>query len=212
LAKLKENDVQRDVIVNWSGSPLNNLDYFAELVLNEAAFTNKLRQALRLAVAGIPTITVSLRKEGSEWLPRRNDHQQGFDFTNKQLRIGRIQADFYVRKEAINEEWRVHVFRSAKDNMRVLRTAKKVQNRPDAHPWVRSHRLGWKLSYVGGISDHGKQIARDAVRALHLDFGAVDIGIRKDGDPFVLEVNTCPGLEGGTLEMYAQNILERASK
>lgn len=95
--------------------------------------------------------------------------------------------------------------------MRVLRTAKKVQNRPDAHPWVRSHRLGWKLSYIGGISDLGKQIARNAVRALHLDFGAVDIGIRNNGDPFVLEVNTCPGLEGGTLDMYATNILERAA-
>jgi len=209
---LSGNDIPKNVIVNWSGSPVSNLDHNAEILLNGEAFTNKLRQALRLGITGIPTITISLTQEGPDWYPRRNDHQQGFDFTNRSLRRGDIPADFFVKKEAINEEWRVHVFRSTKDNMRVLRTAKKVQNRPDAHPWVRSHRLGWKLSYIGGISDEGRQIARDAVRALHLDFGAVDLGIRNDGSVFVLEVNTCPGLEGGTLEMYAENILERATK
>jgi hypothetical protein len=207
-----EKEIVKNVIVNWSGSPLSNVDHPADVLLNGEAFTNKLRQALRLGIAGLPTVTVSLAKEGDNWYPRRNDHQQGFDFTSRHLRRGSIPADFYVKKEAINEEWRVHVFRSYKGNMRVLRTAKKVPNRPDAHSWVRSHRLGWKLSYVGGLSDAGKQIARDAVRALHLDFGAVDIGLRSEADPFVLEVNTCPGLEGGTLEMYATNILERATK
>ena len=187
------------------------MDHNAEILLNGEAFTNKLRQALRLGIAGLPTVTVSLAKEGDNWYPRRNDHQQGFDFTSYSLRRGIIPADFYVKKEEIADEWRVHVFRSAKDNMRVLRCAHKVPNSPAPHPWVRSHRLGWKLSYVGGIPDAGKQIARDAVRALHLDFGAVDLGFRAEGSPLVLEVNTCPGLEGGTLEMYAENILERAT-
>jgi hypothetical protein len=206
------HNLDKNVIVNWTGNPVNILDHLCEVPLNFEARSNKLSQAIRLATTGIPTITVSLHPEDASWLPRRASHQQGFDFTNRALRAGALEADFYVKKEAINEEWRVHVFRSAKDNMRVLRTAKKVQNRPDAHPWVRSHRLGWKLSYVGGISDAGKQIARDAVRALHLDFGAVDIAFRNDGTPpFVLEVNTCPGLEGGTLTMYAENIIERAA-
>ena len=209
---LRDSNAPKNVVVNWSGSPLSNLDHNAEVLLNGEAFTNKLRQALRLGIAGIPTITISLVKEGSNWYPRRNDHQQGFDFTSRSLRRGDIPADFYVKKEEIVDEWRVHVFRSAKDNMRILRTAKKVPNRPDAHPWVRSHRLGWKLSYIGGVSDLAKQLSRDAVRALHLDFGAVDIGIRREGDPFILEVNTCPGLEGETIEMYAENILERATK
>lgn len=201
--------VNKHIVVNWTGSPVSNLDHFAEVLLNGEAFTNKLRQAIRLGIAGVPTIQVSLAQEGPDWYPRRNDHQQGFDFTNRRLRRGLLPADFYVKKEDIADEYRVHVFRSAKDNMRVLRVAKKVPNRPDHHPWVRSHRLGWKLSYVGGLSDSGRQIARDAVRALHLDFGAVDLGCRPNGDIFVLEVNTCPGLEGGTLEMYADNIVER---
>ena len=208
--RLKNAPIDKHVLINWTGGPIDNLSYLAEVVLNEQAFTNKLRQAIRLSLAGIPTVTVSLQKEGDGWFPRRNDHQQGFDFTNRALRRGLINADFFVKKEDINEEWRVHVFRSAKDNMRVLRTAKKVPNRPNPHPWVRSNRLGWKLSYIGGIPDLSKQYARDAVRALHLDFGAVDIGIRPQGDPFILEVNTCPGLDdGGTLDLYISNILER---
>lgn len=208
--KLADLKVNKHVIVNWTGSPVNNLDHLAEVVLNGEARSNKLNQAIRLGTAGIPTITVSLRKEGPEWFPRRSSHQQGFDFTNKKLRRGVIPADFYVKKEDLTDEYRIHIFRTSRDNMRVLRIAHKVPSCDHPHPWVRSHRLGWKLSYVGGASDAAKQIARDAVRALQLDFGAVDIGIRRQGDPIVLEVNTCPGLEGGTLEMYVDNIKERA--
>lgn len=207
---LKNCKVEKNVIVNWTGTVFHKDDPDPAIVLNEHSFTNKLRQALRLSDAGVPTITVALQGNGKEWIPRRNNHQQGFDFTNTRLRRGQLNADFYVKKEDIVEEWRAHVFLSTKGNMRILRTAKKVQNRPDAHSWVRSHRLGWKLSYVGGLSDVGKQIARDALRALHLDFGAVDIGFRKEGDPFILEVNTCPGLEGKTINLYVNSIIERA--
>lgn len=202
--------VNKNIVVNWTGGPVSNLDHFAEVLLNGEAFTNKLRQAVRLGIAGIPTIQVSLAKEGPDWYPRRNDHQQGFDFTNRRLQRGLLEADFYVKKEDLIDEFRLHVFRTSRDNMRVMRVARKVPSRPDHHPWVRSHRLGWKLSYTGGATEDAKRIARDSLRALHLDFGAVDLAMRADATPIVLEVNTCPGLEGGTLEMYVENIIERA--
>lgn len=202
--------VNKHIVVNWTGSPLSQLDHFADVPLNFESRSDKLSQALRLATAGIPTVTVSLRSEGPDWYPRRSSHQQGFDFTNRKLARGQLPADFYVKKEDLVDEYRLHIFRSSRDNMRVMRVARKVPTRPDHHPWVRSHRLGWKLSYVGGAPEDGKQIARDAVRALHLDFGAVDLAVRRDASSIVLEVNTCPGLEGGTLEMYVNNILERA--
>jgi hypothetical protein len=197
-----------NILVNWTGAPV------AEPSLNQHAFTNKLRQATRLRVAGVPTIEVSLRREGAEWLPRRLNHQQGYDFTNQRFIRNALHsgADFWVKKENIVDEYRIHVFRTRNDNMRVLRVAHRVPSRPEHHPWVRSHRLGWKLSYVGGASDGAKQIARNAVRALQLDFGAVDIGILATGDPIVLEVNTCPGLEGGTLQLYADGFKERAEQ
>lgn len=201
-------ETPRDLLVNWTGGPV---DPEGQLVLNAFARSNKLSQAIRLTTAGIPTITVSFRKEGPDWYARRSSHQQGFDFTNKKLQSGRLEADYFVKKEELTDEWRVHVFRTRKDNMRVLRCARKVPNSENYHPWVRSHRLGWKLSYVGGIPDVGRSISRSAVRALLLDFGAVDIGFNREGNPLVLEVNTCPGLEGGTLDLYAANFVERAS-
>lgn len=190
--------------VNWTGAPLPD-------TLNAAAFTNKFRQALVLSRAGVPTVKVSIFKKGADWLPRRANHQQGYDFTNRRFLRGRIPADFFVKKEDLIDEYRVHVFRTKQDNMRILRIARRVPNRPDYHPWVRSHRLGWKLSYVGGLCEEGKEISRNALRALSLDFGAVDIGLRAESSPIVLEVNTCPGIEGNTLELYAENIIERFS-
>jgi glutathione synthase/RimK-type ligase-like ATP-grasp enzyme len=53
-----------------------------------------------------------------------------------------------------------------------------------------------------------KAVARAAMEALKLDFGAVDIGLVKT-QPFVIEVNTCPGLESGTLALYLEQFLER---
>lgn len=202
--------VNKNIVVNWTGSPISQLDHFADVPLNFESRSDKLSQAVRLATSGIPTVTVSLRNEGPGWYPRRSSHQQGFDFTNRKLARGQLPADFYVKKENLIDEFRLHVFRTSRDNMRVMRVARKVPSRPDHHPWVRSHRLGWKLSYVGGATEDAKRIARDSLRALHLDFGAVDLAMRADATPIVLEVNTCPGLEGGTLEMYVENIIERA--
>ena len=41
-----------------------------------------------------------------------------------------------------------------------------------------------------------------AVRAIGLDFGAVDCATSHDGGAFIIEVNTGPGLQGVALERY----------
>ena len=46
----------------------------------------------------------------------------------------------------------------------------------------------------------------DAVKALGLDFGAVDIIEDRDGNLFVLEINTANGLEGQTLSLMGNAI------
>ncbi|CAN5950619.1 unnamed protein product [Sphagnum jensenii] len=48
------------------------------------------------------------------------------------------------------------------------------------------------------------EIAIAATTALGLDFGAVDIIEDKNEKLYVLEVNTAPGLEGKTVELYAE--------
>ena len=44
------------------------------------------------------------------------------------------------------------------------------------------------------------------MRALGLDFGAVDIVINRDNQPVILEVNAAPGIQGTTLENYKKAV------
>lgn len=209
LSRVLSNS-QLDGTVNWSGRPVT---WFEEgmKVLNPHSRSNKLQQLIDLHAGEVPTVDFANQALGPDWLPRRIFHQQGFDFTNPRLRRG-LGADFYVKRENLTDEYRVHVFRTKRDNMRVLRVGKKVPARDIHHPWVRTHRLGWRISYVGGLTEDGLGISRMALRVLHLDFGAVDLGIREDGSPIVLEVNTCPGMDiGNTMQRYISNIEERFS-
>lgn len=71
------------------------------------------------------------------------------------------------------------------------------------HGWIFAHNdiTPPKESTVGA--------AVAAVEAFGLDFGAVDLIERdKGGEPFVLEINTAPGLEGSTVDFYASCIKE----
>lgn len=71
---------------------------------------------------------------------------------------------------------------------------------------VRSNRRGWKFSSIKleNVKDNLKNIACDAVKALGLDFGAVDCALDGNGSAWVIEVNTGPGLQGTALEKWAE--------
>lgn len=142
------------------------------------------------------------------WLARRNNHVGGRDLLRPDG-----GADYYSKKEAIVNEYRVHSFFG-----RSIRAGKKVHRTPQSetpfngtpHEWVRSFDAGWQMSYADGQLGRNPQRIRDiahaAVKALGLNFGAVDIGELADGTLIVLEVNRAPGVEGGTTEAYARAI------
>jgi hypothetical protein len=132
-----------------------------------------------------------------EWLGRSRHHIGGRDLLNPPER-----PDYYVRKETITKEYRVHSFRGTS-----IRAGIKRADRPDSHGWIRSLDAGWKISYDGtSVKQRHRDLAHQAVKALGLDFGAVDIGEKADGSLFVLEVNRAPGLDGGTILAYADAI------
>lgn len=143
------------------------------------------------------------------WLPRRNNHIGGNDLLDENLR----EADFYSKKENIVEEYRLHMFRG-----KSIRAGKKVQQatRPDGrtapHAWIRSYDAGWIIRYDGFASTKDqRKLAAAALKALDLDFGAVDMGKKADGSLIVLEVNRAPGVEGNTITTYAQKIIRWAN-
>lgn len=133
-----------------------------------------------------------------DWVGRSNNHTGGSD-----LLTPPPQPDYFVKKIELVEEFRVHSFMG-----KSIRAGKKVPREGVAqHPWVRSWDGGWRISY-DGVSSKKKhrELAHTAVAALGLQFGAVDIGQKRDGTFVVLEVNRSPGLEGGTVTAYADAV------
>lgn len=155
-------------------------------------------RARRAAHEAQPTVT-------EQWLPRSNNHVGGRDL----LGTGVVRADYYSKKENITEEYRIHMLRGKSIRAGVKRAA---TTRPDGrtapHEWIRSFDAGWKIHYEGFRStDAQRAIAKAAIEALGLDFGAVDIGLKADGTLIVLEVNRAPGVEGGTATAYATKFI-----
>lgn len=145
--------------------------------------------------APIPMVTVS---NPTIWLPRLRNHVGGTDLMNPPS-----APDFFVKKEDIRQEYRIHSFQG-----RSLRAGvKRPRDGQQAHDWIRSWDGGWRIVYDGVTSrQRHRDLAHSAVEALNLDFGAVDIGEKADGSLLVLEVNRAPGLEGGTIDAYVRAI------
>lgn len=189
---------RNDKVVSW-GEELSGLPC---QVLNGAPLRSKYTDAVLLGKAGVPTIEVSkARKDG--WLGRDNDHTGGLDLLDPTR-----NPDYYVKRENLVREYRVHSFMG-----RSIRAGIKKHREGFAkpHEWIRSWDGGWKISYDGeSVKQRHRDVAHQALKALGLDFGAVDIGEKKDKSVVVLEVNRAPGLEGGTIEAYARAIREWA--
>jgi hypothetical protein len=130
------------------------------------------------------------------WIGRSRNHVGGNDLLNPPS-----NPDYFVRMENLAQEYRVHIFKG-----RSIRAGiKQPRAGVSPHPWVRSWDGGWMISYQG-VREPVRVLAKQAVEVLGLDFGAVDIGQKSDGGLIVLEVNRAPGLEGGTIDAYANAI------
>ena len=108
----------------------------------------------------------------------------------------------YIFKE---KEYRVHVVGD-----KVIDTQRKIKDPSrEVISWkVRSHQNGFIFARNNIVPDHSRDDAAvAAVKSLGLHFGAVDIiqeRIYQKDIYYVLEINTAPGLEGQTVERYAQ--------
>lgn len=116
-------------------------------------------------------------------------------------------APLYTRYIKKHDEYRVHVF-----NDTVIDTQKKLRKLgvPDsAVDWRIRNTAGGFIFAREGIDTNSRRnlICRAAVAALGLDFGAVDVIYNAHHNQYyVLEINTAPGLEGTTLDIYSDRI------
>jgi glutathione synthase/RimK-type ligase-like ATP-grasp enzyme len=118
----------------------------------------------------------------------------------------------YVKKKV---ELRLHVVGG-----KVIKVAERKKRRGYEHTenqlLIRSYDNGWvhSLNDIGAYDvDAVHEMAVKAVTCLGLDFGAVDLVIERDTNlPYVLEVNTAPGLTAPTvIEAYKTALLELAN-
>jgi hypothetical protein len=190
-----------DLWINWGPPPSfaidsiveyrnrSSPDFFPVVCLNTTHY-NKRDQLLVLAQAGVLCPEV-YDNPGDGRLGRSLKHQGGKDL------VAGTGRDYWTQKIELHHEVRVHVFGD-----KSIHTGVKVRQPgfPNPHPWIRSHEQGWAIDYslAKSVKRDRRDMAKKAITALGLDFGAVDIGISSTGIPVVLEVNTAPGLDSGT--------------
>lgn len=152
-----------------------------------------------LQAMAAPPVAPAAPAAQAEWLGRTLNHVGGIDLLNPAAQA----PEYWVKKESIVEEIRIHSFNGKSIRAGIKRPRPGVQQ----HPWIRSYDGGWSIIYDGFESKKAqRELAHAAVKALGLQFGAVDLGKRADGKWMVLEVNRAAGLEGGTVEAYANAI------
>ncbi len=119
----------------------------------------------------------------------------------------------YIKKD---EEWRIHMVKTddMPDTIYVQKKVKRKDYEGKHNRYVRNHDNGYTYQHNGVEAPAAVIKAASYVfKASGLDFGAVDVIYRKpepahfddkDGCAWVLEINSAPGLEGRSVEVYAE--------
>jgi glutathione synthase/RimK-type ligase-like ATP-grasp enzyme len=128
-----------------------------------------------------------------------------------------VNAPLYTKYKKKANEYRVHIFGGTEIAIQEKKRANDAEIEGDA-ALIRSHQHGWNFCRDNlsirtremGLQLHRLiEVAEQAISALGLDFGAVDIIYNSRDDQFyVLEVNTAVGLEGQTLTDYVNAITD----
>lgn len=209
---------QVDLLVRWGSServPRRPVQYLnnREAVLLAC---NKEEALIQMQQNNVPTPQIYRANDRIDRFPvlgRRTQHTQGRDIV---LCLQRFDLDrarnagctHFTSLIPKAREFRVHVFRGdiIKFNEKVLTDADKY------NPWLWNFETGFTFRQPRQLLQATRTmldgIAKSAVEALRLDFGAVDICLGDDGLPRVFEVNTGPSLAEKSLGVYAQKLAE----
>lgn len=133
------------------------------------------------------------------------------------ISVVRKDADFpsaplFVKYVPKTEEYRVHVAAGRVIFVQQKKRKSDAEQTAD-QKLIRNYDNGWVFCPVDvAVLESNLQPAIDATKAVGLDFGAVDMIIgRDDSLPYILEINTAPGLESpGLIEAYKKAFEEMA--
>jgi len=210
-------------IINWgNGRPPSWSLTKPRLILNLPAHiqlsSNKLHAycALKEADINVPPFTTQPNK-AAEWssmgkrlfartILKGHSGAGIIEVPRYTAREGLPSAPVYTEYLHKKQEYRLHV---VGDEVIDIQAKRRKLSTPDSEVnWhIRSNANGFifcrsRLTLPTGT----KTLAVRAVKALNLDFGAVDIIIH-EATPYILEVNSAPGLSPTTVASYAASLL-----
>jgi carbamoylphosphate synthase large subunit len=211
-------------------------------VLNDQAMvraaSNKKKARQIFAERGIPAPELYLRpgdvsKDDLPVIGRTSYHRKGEGFwlckTLASVRKAATEgATHFLEFIPSTREYRVHTFIKKKyresterksENYVSVKISEKVwqgKAKPSTSKPQKNHEFGW--TFLGAQNRREEELdvvrhaAKQAIAALGLDFGAVDVMYRiRSKQPYVLEVNSTPSLsdeQATTCEVYANRILK----
>lgn len=204
LKNSKYKGKKESLVINWGHHTPPD---YVNLNKTTALARNKLETFKALQTANLPTPDWTTDIEvAKSWLPdevfaRMTLTGQGgvgiVNFTGDQ------EAPLYTKYVKKKHEYRIHVF---KDEVIDIQQ-KKRKHGVIANAKIRNKANGWIFARenINYPSDKALDYAKQAIKALNLDFGAVDMIYNQHQDAYyILEVNTAPGLENTTLDKYTK--------
>lgn len=222
LENSKFRGSQDKIVINWGNSMTNEEIEKATVLNNPQAVglaSNKLKFfELVKGKVSIPPFSTNIN-EASNWIEQGktvvvrevlNGHSgEGIVLLNDPVSFdlyNHTRAKLYVQYIPKKEEYRLHVVGD-----KVMDVQKKLRSSEarEVNWKIRNHQNGFIYARTD-VSLPDKAMEADAVNSVQLcglHFGAVDMiwnEYQKKG--YVLEVNTAPGLQGGTVQKYQQGI------
>ena len=217
--------------VKWGCFPLTVTNYAGPMINGTSGEVslNKLLCFQALAAAGIPVPQFTAEQEvARRWCAEgcrriyerhslRGSEGEGIRIVGEGGEDNLTPAPLYTKGMfGRRREYRVHVF-SVGDVRRIFVQQKRRRttgiNPADNAPasTIRNLANGWIFAHNDVVAPRQATIdaAVASITALGLNFGAVDMiemDRATDGGSVVLEVNCAPGLQGGTLDFYANAI------
>jgi hypothetical protein len=221
-----------DIVVNWGRTNLPSLTpaLTVNAPENVACAVNKIDSFRLFSHNDIPTVEWTTDPAvAGDWLLNNPEAivlsrgsvtsrgGNGIRIYNHMDRLGDRwihgpRAPLYTLYAKRKHEYRVHVFKDKVIDAQQKKRRTGAERTPETS-MIRSYDNGWVFCRGGvTVPNCVKEASIAAVRALGLDFGGVDVGYNEHYDrAYVYEVNSAPGIEGTTIENYANAIKELAA-
>ena len=222
------------IVINWGSTTMSeevakceviNKPEAVALASNKLRFFGAISQYNRSVIrrnsgVSIPVYT-TLKEEAREWIfdgcivvarTVLNGHSgAGIVLCETSDQLDQVDAPLYVIYQPKKQEYRIHVLRN--EVVDIQRKARRTETPDDQVNWkIRNHDNGFIYSRNEDMGNLNPKILSDSIKSVEvcgLDFGAVDVIYNeKTATPYVLEVNTAPGLSGETLAGYAKRMKE----